>query len=176
VTVFNVVVCRNASILNREGVWLRIMTEQPVGGCSWIYQDDVIALAVQTGMKHSMILIHIIQVERMWGSLPALQQLQWKLQGTYTLRREHRDPRQLNPQSTGTELGGSEDTGRETGAPKHNWKQHIVTSVMDFRDLFMNTGGSDSVYAIWAAWDWHGWHKASERRLCCVPYGLHQQT
>jgi len=24
---------------------------------------------------------------------------------------------------------------------------------MDFRDLFMNTGGSDSVYAIWAAWD-----------------------
>jgi len=47
------------------------MTEQPVGGCSWIHRDDVIALAVQTGMKHSMVLIHIIQVERIPASTSA---------------------------------------------------------------------------------------------------------
>ena len=74
VTVFKVVVCRNASILNRAGVplgvKLSIMNEQLVGGCSWIHHDDddddddVITLAVKTGMQHSVILIRIIQVER----------------------------------------------------------------------------------------------------------------
>jgi hypothetical protein len=39
---------------------------------------------------------------------------------SYTLRREHGDPRKLNPQSKGTELGGPEDTGREIGAPNHD--------------------------------------------------------
>lgn len=47
------------------GVKMRIMNEQLVGGCSWIHHDDdVIALAVKTGTQHSMILIRIIQVER----------------------------------------------------------------------------------------------------------------
>lgn len=68
VTVFKVMECRNACILNGEevplGVNMRITNKQLVGGCSWIHCDDVIALVVKTGMQHSMMLIHIIQVER----------------------------------------------------------------------------------------------------------------
>lgn len=57
-----------------------------------------------------------------------------------------RDPRQLNPQNMGTKPGGSEDTEEKLEHLSTADSNALLPVLMDFRGLFVNTGGRDSVY------------------------------